>query len=133
MGDPCVQRGEEGLVEGDAFVAFQHRLAGADLPVPVADRGGDVGDLVAARLAPAHGAAEAAEGFEEERFHVVRLRAAGLGALHVLPHAGHARRIHRVVSERLLLRDLDVSLQLYCGIPGMSVVSDPDTTAGGLP
>ena len=35
----------------------------------------------------------------------------------------------------ICVRDLDVSLQFYCGILGMSVISDvvQDTTVGGLP
>jgi hypothetical protein len=39
---------DQGLLEGDALVARQHRLADADQAVAVAHRGGDVGDLVAA-------------------------------------------------------------------------------------
>ena len=44
-------RRDQLLLEGDALVARQHRLADADLAVAVADRRRDVGDLVAARLA----------------------------------------------------------------------------------
>ena len=44
-------RRDQVLLEGDALVARQHRIARADLAVAVAHRRGHVGDLVAARLA----------------------------------------------------------------------------------
>ena len=52
------------------------------------------------------GAAEALEGFEEERLDVVRLEAARLGALHVLADAVHAAGVHRVVGERPLFEQV---------------------------
>ena len=50
-GQRLALRRDQRLLEGDALVARQHRLADADQAVAVADRRRDVGDLVAARLA----------------------------------------------------------------------------------
>ena len=50
-GERLALRRDQILLEGDALVARQHRLADADQAVAVADRRGHVGDLVAARLA----------------------------------------------------------------------------------
>ena len=97
---------DQRLLEGDALVARQHGLADADQAVAVADRGRDVGDLVAARLALLGGAAEALEGLEEEGLDVVRLQAAGLGALHVLADAVDAAGVHGVVGERALFEQV---------------------------
>ena len=51
-------------------------------------------------------AAEALERLEEERLDVVRLEAAGLGALHVLADAVDAAGVHRVVGQRALLEQV---------------------------
>ena len=96
-------RRDQVLLEGDALVARKHRIARTDLAVAVAHRRRDVGDLVAARLALADRAAQALEGFQEERLDVVRLQPARLSPLHLLAHARHAARVHRVVGQRPLL------------------------------
>ena len=49
-GQRLALRRHQVLLEGDALVARQHRLADADQAVAVAHRGRDMGDLVAARL-----------------------------------------------------------------------------------
>ena len=63
--------GDQRLFEGDAFVAAQHVHAGADGPLDVAQRGGHVGDLVAAVLALAGASAHALEGFQKKGLDVV--------------------------------------------------------------
>lgn len=72
-GERLARRRDQLLFEGDALVLREYGIARADLTVAVAHRRGHVGDLVAARLALADGAAETPEGLEEERFDVVRL------------------------------------------------------------
>ena len=88
------------LLEGDALVAGQHRLADADQAVAVAHRGRDVGDLVAARLPLLGRAAQKPERLVEEGLDIVRLEAAGLGPLHVLADALDPAGVHGVVGER---------------------------------
>lgn len=108
-GERLAGRRDQRLFEGDALVACEHRITGADLAVAVAHRRGDVRELVAARLAFARAAAQALEGFEEERLDVVRLQPPRLGTLHVLAHACDAARVHRVVCEGALFEQvLDV-------------------------
>src|SRR5207245_2879468 len=92
-------RRQQRLLEGDALVARQDRLANADQSVAVAHRGGDMGDLVAAGLALLQGAAEALEGFAKERLDVVRLQAARLGPLHGLADAMDAASVHGIMGE----------------------------------
>src|SRR5690606_2998799 len=79
------RRRDQLLLEGEPFVALGDRLADPDLPVAVPDQGGDVPDLVAPRLALAHGPVEPLKGLEEERLDVMRLQPPRLGALHLLP------------------------------------------------
>jgi hypothetical protein len=96
-------RRHEPLLEGDPFIAWQHRLTDADEAVAVPDRSRHVRHLVPAWLALLHGAAEAPERLEEEGLDVVRLEPPGLGALHLLANAVHAARVHGVVGEGVLL------------------------------
>ncbi len=56
------------------------------------------------------GAAEALEGLEEEAGDVVRLEAAGLGALHVFADAADGRRVHAVAGERALVEEVAAAL-----------------------
>ena len=77
-GERLAGRGDQRLVEDDALVPGEHRVGGADLAIALANGGRHMGELVAAALALADGAAEAPEGLEEERLHVVWLQAAGL-------------------------------------------------------
>jgi hypothetical protein len=95
-------RGDQGLLEGDALVARQHRFADADQAVAVAHGGGDVGDLVTPGLALLGRAAESFEGLKEEGLDVVRLQTTGIGALHVLADALHAAGIHGIVGQDTL-------------------------------
>ena len=88
------------LLEGDALVAGQHRLADADQAVAVAHRGRDVGDLVAARLPLLGRAAQKPERLVEEGLDIVRLEAAGLGPLHIFADALDPAGVHGVVGER---------------------------------
>ena len=92
--------GDQRLLEGDALVTGEHRLADADQAVAVAHRGRDVGDLVAARLPLLGRPAQEPEGLVEEGLDVVRLKASGLGALHVLADAVDPAGVHGVVGER---------------------------------
>ncbi|OQB38220.1 MAG: hypothetical protein BWY09_01407 [Candidatus Hydrogenedentes bacterium ADurb.Bin179] len=85
--------------KGDAFVAGENGFAHADLAVPVAHRRGDMGNLVAARFPLPRGAAQAAEGFEEEGLDIVGLEAAGFGPFHLLAHPEDAARIHGIPGE----------------------------------
>src|SRR3989442_243864 len=71
-GQRLALRRDEWLLEHDALVARQHRLADADQTVTVAHWGGHVRDLVAARLALPYRATKPLEGFEEEGLDVVR-------------------------------------------------------------
>ena len=66
-------RRNQRLIEGDSLVAWQHRFADADQPVPIPNRRRNVGDLVAPRLALLSGTAEALKRFAEEGLDVVRL------------------------------------------------------------
>src|SRR5690606_3401003 len=67
------RRRDELLLEDDALVALEDRLADADHAVAVADHRRDVPNLVTPRFALPDGAAEALERFQEERFDVVGL------------------------------------------------------------
>jgi len=58
-----------------------------------------MGDLMAAWFPLSGRATKAAERFEEKGLDVMRLQAARFGALHVLPNAMDAARVHGVVSE----------------------------------
>ena len=98
----CNQR----LLEGDALVARQYRLADADQSVSIPDRRRNVGDLVAPRLALLRGTAEALERFAEERLDVVRLEAARFRSHHVLSYSLHAACVHCVVCKGTLFQQV---------------------------
>src|SRR5688500_4956206 len=98
-GQRLTRRRNQRLLESDAFVAWQHRFADADQAISIAYRGWDVGDLVAARFALLGRSTQALEGFVKERLDVVRLQAAGIGALHVFADTVDAACIHGVVGE----------------------------------
>ena len=87
-------RRDEGFLKGNALVARQHRFADADEAVAVADGGGHMGNLIAARLPLAHCPPKLLKRFEKERLDVVRLQPAGIGALHVFADAVNAAGIH---------------------------------------
>src|SRR5439155_1720806 len=94
------------LLEGDALVARQHRLAKAGQSVAIADRRRDVRHFVAARFSLLRRAAKSLERLEEERLDVVGLETARLSALHVLADTVHAAQVHHVVSEGALLEEI---------------------------
>ena len=94
---------DQGLLEGDTLVARQYRFADADEAVAVAHRGGDMADLIAAGLTLFGGAAEPLECLMEEGLDVVRLQAAGVGALHVFADAPDPARVHGVMGEDALI------------------------------
>src|SRR5690606_6105385 len=79
--------GNEPLFENDPLIALEDRFADANLPVPTSDDCRYMRHLVTPALSLAHSTAEAREGLEKERFDVVRLQPASVGALHVLAHA----------------------------------------------
>ena len=99
-------RRHQRFLERDALVARQHRLADADQTVPIPNRRGNVGDLVAPGLALLRGAAQALERFAEERLDVVRLQTPCFGPHHVLADALHAAGIHRVVRKSPLFQQV---------------------------
>ena len=99
-------RGDEGLLEDDALVARKHRFADADQPVPIAHRRRHMRHLEAARLALAHCASKALEGFEEEGLDIVRLKATRLGTFHFLADAENTAGIHGVVREGVLFQEI---------------------------
>ena len=107
------------LLEADALVAREDRAPDADQAVALADGRRDVGDLVAARLAPVDRAAETREGLEEERLDVVRLEPAGVGALHVLADRCDPRRVHRVVDQGALVEQLLEVLAVDRAVDGL--------------
>ena len=94
------------LLEGDALVARQDGLAEADQSIAIAHWCRNMGDLVAARFALLHRAAEALEGFEEEGFDIVRLKPSRLGPLHVFADAMNARDIHGVMRKRAIFEQI---------------------------
>ena len=110
------RRGQQPLLEGDALVARHHRLARADQPVAAAHRARHVGDLVAPRLPLPEGAAQARERRVEERLDVVRLQPPRRRPLHLLPHPLHARGVHGIRRQRLILQQLLQLLAVEGGI-----------------
>lgn len=77
------------LLEADALIAAQHRVGVAaipprDLAVSLADDGGDVSDLEAARLAGPQLATQGREGLVEEGTDEEGLELAGFGLFHFL-------------------------------------------------
>ena len=110
-----VERADGFLGETDALVAFQDggefaAVAPGDLAVALADEGGDVGDLQAARLAGIHGTAETLERLREERADEVGLEAARLGHFHLLLHSEEPLGAHGFLRERVAFEEfLDVA------------------------
>ena len=98
------------LVEADALVAVQHRLAVAHLHVAAPHGVGNEGDFPAAFLTRGHTAAQFAERLLEKGFDEMRLEAAGLHALHVLADDGHGFGVHHVLRERVILHQLAYGL-----------------------
>ena len=99
-------RRDQRLLEGDALVARQHRFTDADQAVPIPNRRGNVGDLVAPSLTLFRGAAQSLERFAEERLDVVRLQTACFGPHHVLADALHAACVHGVVRKSPLFQQV---------------------------
>src|SRR5579884_2665858 len=91
---------DKAFLESDALVALQDCLAALDLPIAVADDGGYVLDLVPLRFALVDGAAEQLERLDKERRDEMRLKPAGIGALHILTDLPYPGDIHRVMRQR---------------------------------
>src|SRR5437867_986563 len=92
------------LLERDTLVPLQHGKAEPSDTVAVANRSGDVGDLVSAGLPLFRGSTQALKGFEEEGLDVMGLQPPRLGSFHVLADATHAARVHAVVNELPLFK-----------------------------
>src|SRR5438128_4854860 len=92
-GEGLTLRSDQLFLEGNPLVARQDRLTGADQPVAIAHRGGNVRDLEATWLSLLRRSAQALECFQEERLDVVRLQASCLCPLHFLADAVHAARV----------------------------------------
>src|SRR5262249_34983640 len=87
-------RRDQRLLERDAFVTRQYRLADANEAITVTHWCWHMRHLIASRLALLGGAAQALKRLQEERFDVVRLQPSGLGTLHLLADPVHAARVH---------------------------------------
>jgi hypothetical protein len=103
------------LSETCALVAFQDwgefpAVAPSYLAVALANEGGDVSDLPAARFARIHGTAETLECLREERADEVGLQAAGVGHFHLLFHSEEPLDAHGFLRERVAFEEfLDVA------------------------
>ncbi len=76
--------GHQRLVEGDAGIAVQDRIAASYQPIPVLEHRRHAQDLESALLALGDSATEKLECLPKEGAYEVGLQAAGLGALHLL-------------------------------------------------
>ena len=124
-GEGLALRRDEGLLEGDALVASHHGIADPDQAVPVADRRGHMGDLVAAGFALHGASAQAPERLQEEGLDVVRLEPARLRTLHVLSYPMDSARIHRVVRQGPLFDEI-LDLTLIEGVGHGLVETSPN-------
>ncbi len=95
----------ERLLKGDALILSQHRLAGSEQAVALADQRRRMGDFVAARFALFDGPAQEPERLQEEGLNEVRLQAPRLGPLHLLPDLLDLRGIHAALSQRALFEE----------------------------
>src|SRR5208282_2659735 len=99
----------------------------------IADRGRDVGDLVAARFALLGRPAQKSERLVEERLDIVRLEAAGLGALHLFSDSPDPAGVHGVVGERPFFKQVpqppaverEIEHHLQAG-PHFGLIAVPD-------
>ena len=133
-----VKRADGFFGEADTLVAFQHggqfaAIAPGDLAVTLADKGGDVGDFEAARLAGIHGPVESFECLHEKRADEIRLQPAGFGDFHLLLHGEKALGAHGFLRERVAFEEVfdvgDVESVVdaleSCGVAlGLVVVAD---------
>jgi hypothetical protein len=78
------------FLKRDAFVARQHRLSCANLPITVAYWRRNVCNLVPSWFALAHGTTQTLEGLKEKGFYVVWLKSTCFCAFHLLSHPRHA-------------------------------------------
>ena len=95
-------KADEALLEGDPLVARENGFSASDLPVAIANDGGDVLDLEALRLPLVDRPAQQLERLDEERGDEVRLKPAGLGPFHVLADLPDPGDIHRIVCQGAL-------------------------------
>ena len=109
---------DQGLLEGDAGIAIEHRIGSADQPVALLQDRRNAQDFEATLLAFGDAPAEHREGFAEERADEMRLQAAGLRALHLLADFATALRVHAfrrelALGDQLLDRvDIDRAIDL---------------------
>ena len=99
-------RRNQRLFECDAFIARQHRLPDADLPIAHPYRAGYVGYLVASSFPWLGRAAQAVKCFQKEGLNVVRLQTPCLSALHIDANTLDTTCIHGVVSQRMILKQV---------------------------
>ena len=96
-------RGYQRFFKSYALVTGQDRFTESNQPIAIAYRRRDMGNLISPRLALLRVAAELPEGFKEEGFDIVGLKAARFGAFHLLPNAMDFSHVHRVVRQGALL------------------------------
>jgi len=111
----CDQR----LLEDDALVSGQNRLANADQSVAIANRRWDMRYLETAGFALTHRAVEALERLKKEGLDVMGLETPSFRPLHLLADAEDTAGVHRVMGERVFFDQL---LQLF---PVECVGDDP--------
>ena len=121
------------FVETYALVTLRDGFAEALCRVFVPNRAGDVGDFVAAALAPADLSFKASERFDKEPFYEVRLEFVSLHALHLFAYGDDAVYVHRVARQRVFLQQLlqrfAVQRVVYYGVQpcahgGVAAVAD---------
>lgn len=109
--------GDERLLESDARVAVENRIAAANQPVAFFEDGGHAGNLETALLALGDAAAQQRERLAEEAADEVRLQPPRLGALHLLAHGRHRVWVHALAGELALGDELldgaDVDRAVY--------------------
>src|SRR5688572_4412266 len=85
---------DERLLERNALVAGEDRLATTDLAIAITEDGRYMFDLITVRLPFVDRSAQQLEGLHEERRDEVRLKAPGLGPLHVFANLPDAADVH---------------------------------------
>ncbi len=89
-------RSDKVLREYDALVSREYGFPQADQAIPVPYRSGNPRSFIATVFALAGRSPEVLESLKEERFDIVRLKASGFRAFHILPDTVDPARIHRL-------------------------------------
>jgi hypothetical protein len=92
--------------KGDALVAGQHWLTDANQPVAISYRGWNVGDLIAAGFPLFVRSAQSLKRFAKEGFDVVRLQAAGFGALHIFADPVDLACVHGINGKGVVFKQI---------------------------